>query len=94
MPKMALVEALENRRIFAAGTNRNQLPVSNAYSADGDVQGELVFANYGLAEDYALLDSLKIDLRGKRKVGQSRYENRGAGRIREEEREEDNGNLR
>lgn len=45
--------------------DRNQLPVSNAYSADGDVQGELVFANYGLAEDYALLDSLKIDLRGK-----------------------------
>ncbi len=43
----------------------NQLPVSNAYSADGDVQGELVFANYGLAEDYALLDSLKIDLKGK-----------------------------
>ena len=30
----------------------------------------------------------------KRKVGKSRYENIGAGRIREEEREEDNGNLR
>ena len=45
--------------------DKGQLPVSNAYSADGDVQGELVFANYGLAEDYALLDSLKIDLRGK-----------------------------
>lgn len=45
--------------------DRNQLPVSNAYSADGDVQGELVFANYGLAEDYAVLDSLRIDLRGK-----------------------------
>ena len=30
----------------------------------------------------------------KRKVGQSRYENIGAGRIREEEREDDNGNLR
>lgn len=45
--------------------DKNQLPVSNAYSADGDVQGELVFANYGLAEDYALLDSLKVDLRGR-----------------------------
>jgi len=45
--------------------DKGQLPVSNAYSADGDVQGELVFANYGLAEDYALLDSLKIDLRGR-----------------------------
>lgn len=43
----------------------NQLPTYNAYGADGDVEGELVFANYGLAEDYAHLDSVGIDLRGK-----------------------------
>ena len=41
------------------------LPTSNPYAADGDVTGELVFANYGLPEDYALLDERKIDLRGK-----------------------------
>lgn len=43
----------------------NQLATYNAYGADGDVEGELVFANYGLAPDYAYLDSLGIDLRGK-----------------------------
>ncbi len=45
--------------------DQGQLPTYNAYGADGDVQGELVFANYGLADDYAVLDSLGVDLRGK-----------------------------
>lgn len=43
----------------------NQLPPYNAYSADGDVTAELVFVNYGLPEDYARLDSMGIDVRGK-----------------------------
>ena len=42
-----------------------QLPTYNAYSADGDVTAELVFVGYGLPEDYAVLDSLGIDVRGK-----------------------------
>ncbi|HJU75596.1 MAG TPA: M28 family peptidase, partial [Gemmatimonadaceae bacterium] len=45
--------------------DEGQLPTYNAYGADGDVQGELVFANYGLAEDYAYLDSIGVDLRRK-----------------------------
>ena len=45
--------------------DKGQLPTYNAYGADGDVEGELVFANYGNAEDYAHLDSLGIDLRGR-----------------------------
>ena len=45
--------------------DKGMLPTSTPYSADGDVTGELVFANYGLPEDYALLDERKIDLRGK-----------------------------
>jgi N-acetylated-alpha-linked acidic dipeptidase len=45
--------------------DKGQLPTYNAYGADGDVEGELVFANYGNAEDYAHLDSLGVDLRGK-----------------------------
>ncbi|MFN8580360.1 MAG: PA domain-containing protein [Gemmatimonadaceae bacterium] len=45
--------------------DEDQLPTSNAYGADGDVTGDLVFANYGLAEDYAVLDSLGVDLTGK-----------------------------
>ncbi|MGH7718098.1 MAG: PA domain-containing protein, partial [Gemmatimonadaceae bacterium] len=43
----------------------NQLPSYNAYSPDGDVTGELVYVNYGLPDDYRVLDSLGIDVRGK-----------------------------
>jgi N-acetylated-alpha-linked acidic dipeptidase len=42
-----------------------QLPTYNAYSADGDVTGELVFVNYGLPEDYEVLDRMGIDVKGK-----------------------------
>lgn len=42
-----------------------QLPTYNAYSADGDVTGELVFVNYGLPEDYDLLERMGIDVKGK-----------------------------
>ena len=43
----------------------NQLPTYNAYSPDGDVTGELVFVNYGIPEDYRILDSLGISVQGK-----------------------------
>ena len=43
----------------------NQLPTYNAFSADGDVTGELVFVNYGVPEDYDKLAELGIDVRGK-----------------------------
>jgi N-acetylated-alpha-linked acidic dipeptidase len=42
-----------------------QLPTYNAWSADGDVTGPLVFVNYGLPEDYETLASLGIDVKGK-----------------------------
>jgi N-acetylated-alpha-linked acidic dipeptidase len=42
-----------------------QLPTFNAYSADGDVTGELVYVNYGRPDDYHVLDSLGISVRGK-----------------------------
>jgi N-acetylated-alpha-linked acidic dipeptidase len=42
-----------------------QLPTYNAWSADGDVTGELVFVNYGLPQDYEELDKLGIDVKGK-----------------------------
>jgi N-acetylated-alpha-linked acidic dipeptidase len=42
-----------------------QLPTYNAYSADGDVTGELVFVNYGLPDDYKILDEKGIDVKGK-----------------------------
>jgi N-acetylated-alpha-linked acidic dipeptidase len=37
----------------------------NAYSPSGDVTGELVYANYGLPEDYEALERLGVDVRGK-----------------------------
>ncbi|HVE79729.1 MAG TPA: transferrin receptor-like dimerization domain-containing protein, partial [Gemmatimonadaceae bacterium] len=45
--------------------DKDQLPTFNAYSADGDVTAPLVFVNYGIPEDYKVLDSLGIDVRGK-----------------------------
>jgi N-acetylated-alpha-linked acidic dipeptidase len=41
------------------------LPPFNAYSADGDVTGEVIYVNYGLPEDYEVLESLGISVEGK-----------------------------
>ena len=49
----------------ATSNQDDQLPTYNAWSADGDVTGELVFVNYGLPEDYEKLESLGIDVKGK-----------------------------
>ncbi len=42
-----------------------QYPTVNGYSGVGDVTGEVVYANYGLIEDYAELDSLHVSVKGK-----------------------------
>lgn len=42
-----------------------QLPTYNAWSADGDVTGQLVFVNYGLPDDYETLANMGIDVKGK-----------------------------
>lgn len=49
----------------ATSGQEEQLPTYNAYSADGDVSGELVFVNYGLPQDYEVLDRMRIDVKGK-----------------------------
>lgn len=41
------------------------LPPYNAFSIDGGVEGELVFVNYGIPEDYEILERHGIDVRGK-----------------------------
>lgn len=48
-----------------SGQTKEQLPIYNCWSADGDVTGELVFVNYGLPEDYETLRQLGIDVKGK-----------------------------
>lgn len=49
----------------ATSGQQGQLPTYNAWSADGDVTGQLVFVNYGLPEDYEQLAKLGIDVKGK-----------------------------
>ncbi len=41
------------------------LPPYNAFSVDGEVEAELVFVNYGIPEDYELLERYGIDVSGK-----------------------------
>jgi N-acetylated-alpha-linked acidic dipeptidase len=42
-----------------------QLPTFNAYSADGDVTGDLVYVNYGTPDDYEQLAKIGVDVKGK-----------------------------
>ncbi len=41
------------------------LPPFNAYSADGDVTGEIVYVNYGVPKDYEVLAEHGVDVKGK-----------------------------
>ena len=47
------------------------LPPYNAFSRDGEVEGELVFVNYGTPADYHILDRYGISVEGK--IAVSRY---------------------
>lgn len=48
-----------------SGQTKEQLDIYNCWSADGDVNGELVYVNFGLPEDYEKLASMGIDVKGK-----------------------------
>lgn len=48
-----------------AAIGADQLPVYNAWSADGDVTAELVYVNYGVPADYEQLARMDIDVKGK-----------------------------
>ena len=41
------------------------LPTYNAYAADGDVTGQLIYVNYGIPEDYETLESKGLSVEGK-----------------------------
>jgi N-acetylated-alpha-linked acidic dipeptidase len=76
-PKKRRVELLAPTRFVASlteeplaedatsGQTAEILPPYNAFSIDGDVTGELVYANYGLPQDYEELARRGIDVRGK-----------------------------
>jgi N-acetylated-alpha-linked acidic dipeptidase len=40
-------------------------PVFNAYAADGDATGEVVYVNYGMPADYERLKQMNVDVKGK-----------------------------
>ncbi|MDX1545723.1 MAG: transferrin receptor-like dimerization domain-containing protein [Rhodothermales bacterium] len=49
----------------SSSIQENRLPPYNAYSADGDVTAELVYVNYGVPDDYEVLERHGIDVAGK-----------------------------
>ncbi len=61
----AILSEPELKEDPTTGQVAEQLPVYNAWSADGDVTGELVFVNYGIPADYDELQRLGIDVKGK-----------------------------
>jgi N-acetylated-alpha-linked acidic dipeptidase len=76
-PKERLVELVDGGPHFVAklqeplvpqdptsNQQSEQLPTYNAYSADGDVTGPLVYVNYGIPEDYEILDRHGISVKG------------------------------
>ena len=76
-PKERLVELVEGGPHFTAtlqepvvkedptsSQTKEQLPTYNAYSIDGDVTGPLVYVNYGLPEDYEILERRGISVKG------------------------------
>jgi N-acetylated-alpha-linked acidic dipeptidase len=76
-PKERLVELVDGGPHFAAklqepvvpedptsNQTAEQLPTYNAYSIDGDVTAPLVYVNYGLPEDYDILDRFGISVKG------------------------------
>jgi N-acetylated-alpha-linked acidic dipeptidase len=76
-PKERLVELVDGGPRFVAklqepalpqdptsSQQSEQLPTFNAYSADGDVTGPLVYVNYGIPEDYETLARHGISVKG------------------------------
>ena len=49
----------------ATSGKSGMLPPYNVYGADGDVTGELVYANYGMPDDYKALAQRGIDVKGR-----------------------------
>jgi N-acetylated-alpha-linked acidic dipeptidase len=75
-PKERVLEMIEPVRFSAQlkepplaedpdSNDANQLPTYNAFSADGDVTGQLVYVNYGVPADYEELKKMGVDVKGK-----------------------------
>jgi N-acetylated-alpha-linked acidic dipeptidase len=75
-PKTRVLEMVEPTKFVAkiqepalavdptSSQTAEQLPVYNAYSADGDVTAPLVYVNYGVPDDYEKLDRMGVSVKG------------------------------
>jgi N-acetylated-alpha-linked acidic dipeptidase len=75
-PKERVLEMVAPTKFFAklqepvvsvdptSSQQSEQLPTYNAYSVDGDVTAPVVYANYGLPEDYEALSRLGVSVKG------------------------------
>ncbi len=64
-PERVDFELAETAIEGAAAVPEPQYPWANGYSGAGSVEGQVVYVNYGLHDDYALLAANGIDLEGK-----------------------------
>jgi N-acetylated-alpha-linked acidic dipeptidase len=68
LPSTSLRDGERSRTVRAFGMDVSDLQVLlpyNAYSPSGDISAEVVYANYGMPEDYDLLKKAGIDVKGK-----------------------------
>jgi N-acetylated-alpha-linked acidic dipeptidase len=68
-PKAVALEMLApepfRARLTEGTPEAGALPPYNVFGADGDVTGDLVYVNFGMPDDYALLARLGVDVSGK-----------------------------
>jgi N-acetylated-alpha-linked acidic dipeptidase len=69
----------------AGGPAREPFSAFNAHTGSGRAEGDVVFANYGLSSDYAVLDSLGVEVAGTIVVARYGRSFRGI-KVREAER--------
>lgn len=84
-PDPRLISLDEPELAEAGAPARDPFRAFNAYTGSGRVEAEVVFANYGLAGDYLVLDSLGIDVAGAIVVARYGRSFRGI-KVREAER--------
>ena len=76
LPRVAQLEMISPEKVTLANpepplegdkqsNDAHLLPVANDYSASGDVTAPIVYVNYGTPDDYRILDSLKVSVKGK-----------------------------
>jgi N-acetylated-alpha-linked acidic dipeptidase len=63
--ELSLKEEIVESDSAAQALLQEGLPPFNAYSADGDVIGSIVYVNQGLPKDYEVLEQNGIDVKGK-----------------------------